>query len=179
MKQVLVAVCACTVYTIITTTVVFELIVGSHNTCSCWCTANHSCSCQHFANQQVTNRAGRPVSSIVAETLQLTFKQQCFHEKACRDASCLLLSLLTLVRVLFHPTYSCNFLVAFYTCLVYFFSEWAINTTYTGILILFIISAKMLWGVAQSMGVVSKLHSQSKAALALKRKIITRRLGHR
>ena len=56
--------------------------------------------------------------------MQLIFKQQCFHEKACRDASCLFLSLLTLVCVLFHPTiptYSCNFLVAFYTCLVLYF----------------------------------------------------------
>ena len=32
-------------------------------------------------------------------------------------------------------------------------------------LIAFTIPAEMLWGVAQSMGVVSKLYSQSKAAL--------------
>ena len=66
-----------------------------------------------------------------ASYIQLLFKQQYFHEKACRDAH----------LVCYY--YSCNFLVAFYTCLVYFLSEQSINTTYiyiyiyiyTGILI--------------------------------------------
>ena len=58
----------------------------------------------------------------------------CFQEanrvsikKACNY--CLILSLLTLVCALFPPaipTYSCNFLVAFYTCLVLFFSSFSL-----------------------------------------------------
>ena len=43
----------------------------------------------------------------------------------------------------------------------------------------FTISAEMLWGVAQCMGVVSKLGNQSKALGSIsKRKIITRLLGY-
>ena len=45
-------------------------------------------------------------------TLHLTFKQQRFFEKVCRDASCLFIIPTTLVRVPFGPaipTYFFNF----------------------------------------------------------------------
>ena len=43
------------------------------NYCTCTCIANHCCSSQHFCKPAITNKAGHPFSSIVAETLIIMY----------------------------------------------------------------------------------------------------------
>ena len=82
-----------------------NFVWGKHWTCVLKCTCT-GYSCVY----RIISPAQWNVYSVCI--LQLIFKQQRFFEEAYRDASCLLLSLLTLVCVLFHPaipTYSCIF----------------------------------------------------------------------